>query len=276
MPKRSNQFQRLVVLLHERLDKNWTVIESEMLINTLTGDEREVDIVCRSKLGAHEVIVSIECTDTKRPASSTWVESMRSKHEFLPTSKLILWSGNGFYKPAIEIAKKCGIETVSPQNEISEEWAKIANIFKKGSIKLIQPVLSHFFDYTNNEGKKCRLDADTNYPIRIKDLDITIHVSDVQEFILENQELRSVLLDHATEDKQDFWVKFEPGSKWEVQREDGEWFVPFRIGFGIKANTQLANVVSKSIKYGDAIYTLSSGRSQKGPIELFFKETKPK
>ncbi len=276
MPKRSNQFQRLVTLLHERLDKNWTVVESEMLIHTLSGEEREVDIVCRSKLGDHEIIVSIECTDTKRPAGSPWVESMKTKHDFLPTSKLILWSGQGFSKPALELAQKCVIETVTPQSDITEEWAKFANIFKAGTIKLIQPVLSHFFDYTNQEGKKCRLDGDTNYPIRIVDLDLIIHVNDVQEYILENNELRTVLLDHATEEKQDFWMKFEPGSKWQVQKENGDWVVPFRIGFGIKTNTQQAKMVSKSIKYGDAIYTLSSGKSQKGSIELFFKETKPK
>lgn len=70
MPKRTNKFQRLVALLHEQLDKNWTVNESEMLINSLTEEEREVDIVCRSKLGTHEFILSIECTATKRPAGS--------------------------------------------------------------------------------------------------------------------------------------------------------------------------------------------------------------
>ncbi len=245
-----------------------------MLINSLTGEEREVDIVCRSKLGAHEIIVSIECTDTKRPASSTWIESLSKKHEFLPTSKLILWSANGFYKPAIVLAEKLGIETVSQDVEISEEWARFARIFGKGSIKLIQPVLGHFFDYTNSTGEKCRLDNETNYLIRIKELDKIITVNDVKEFILENTGLRSVTLDHATEDNEDFWIEFEPGSEWEVQKEDGEWVVPFRIGFGLKANTQQASMSSKSVKYGNAIYTLSSGKSKKGPIELFVKETK--
>ena len=70
MPKRTNIFQRLVKLLHDRLDENWEVNESEMLCNRLTGEDREVDIVLRYKLGMHKIIVSIECTDTKRPASS--------------------------------------------------------------------------------------------------------------------------------------------------------------------------------------------------------------
>lgn len=258
------------------LDNSWMVAESEMLIHSLTGEEREVDIVCRSKLGAYEVIISIECTDTSRPASSTWVETISKKHEFLPTSKLILWSASGFYNPAIKLAEKLGIEIVSQNVDITEEWAKFANIFKKGSIKLIQPVLSHFFDYTNSEGKKCRLDGKINYQIHIEDIDTIIPINDIKEFILEDKEFRSVILDHATEENQDFWLNFEPESKWKVQKEDGEWVTPFRIGFGIIANTQQANMISKSVKYGDAIYTLSSGKSQKGPIELFFKEMKPK
>lgn len=276
MPKRSNQFQRLVALLHERLDKNWFVTESEMLTHNLTGEEREVDIVCRSKLGEHEVLISIECTDTKRKAGSPWVESMKSKHDFLPTSKLILWSGSGFTKPALEFAEKCSIETVTPESKAGVEWAKMANVFKNGTIKLIQPVLSHFFDYEDTDGKKKRLDGDINYPIHLKDKDLVIHVNDVKEFLLENKDLRTVLLDHATENNQDFWIKFEPGTEWSVQAESGEWVIPFRIGFGIKANTQIAKMVSTSVKYGNAVYTLSSGKSAKGPVELFFKETENK
>lgn len=237
MPKRSNQFQRLVALLHNTLDKHWTITESEMFVHTLTGEKREVDIVCKSKLGNYETIISIECTDTKRPASSTWVESMICKHSFLPKSKLVLWSGNGFFKPAIKMAEMLNIETVTPQRDVQEEWAKFANVFKNGTIKLIQPVLSHFVDYTNHEGINCRLEGKINYLIRDNEINTTIHIDDVKMFILEKEEVRTCLLDHATEENQDFWIKFEPRSEWEVQREDGEWVTPFRIGFGIKANT---------------------------------------
>lgn len=276
MPKRTNEFQRLVKWLHEQIDKNWEVTESETLTHRLTEKGREVDIVCRYRLGPHEVIVSIECTDTGRKADSAWVESMAKKHEHLPTSKLILWSGNGFYKPALELAEKLGIETVSQDGRITEEWAKFANIFKQGTIKLITPVISHFFDYENNEGKKCRLEAKVNYRIRLTDIDKIITLNDVIEHVLlNNHQLRAAMLDHATEDNEDFWVQFMPNAEWEVEKEDGEWIVPFRIGFGIKANTVQASVTSKSVKYEDAVYTITSGKSKKGAIEFFFKETKP-
>ncbi|MHB1350014.1 MAG: hypothetical protein ACYCYR_09090 [Desulfobulbaceae bacterium] len=277
MPKRTNQFQRLATLLHEQLDKNWTVTESEMLINNLTGEEREVDIVCRNKLGAHEIILSIECTASKRPAGSPWVECMAGKHEHLPTDKLILWSESGFSKFAQESAEKQGIETVAQDEEITEEWAKLAKIFKQGTIKLVTPVISHFFDYENSEGKKCRIEGEANYAMRHKNTGIVVTVNDVKEFFLtNNNQFRTAILDHATEDNEDFWAHFIPGPEWEVQKEDGAWVLPFRIGFGIKANTIQADVTSKSAKYEDSIYTYISGESKKGSIELFFKEVKPK
>ena len=64
MPQRSNHFQRLVKLLHDRLDERWEVKESEFLNNRITGEKREVDIVLRYGLGLHKILVSIECIDT--------------------------------------------------------------------------------------------------------------------------------------------------------------------------------------------------------------------
>lgn len=275
MPKRSNIFQRVVALLHENLDDNWEVKESEMLTNTLTGEEREVDVVCRSVFGEHELIISIECTETKRPASSTWVEAMAQKHKFLPTSKLVLWSSNGFYKPALVTAEKLCIETVSQKNEIKEKWATFAYIFKKGVLKLIQPELEHFIDYENSKGEKLRLDGDKNYLFKVPKIDKSLTINDLKEFVLENKGFRSGLLDHATEQNDDFWLLWKPGSEWLVQLEDGDWVAPFRIGFGIKANTQQAEMIAKSVKYLNSVYTLSTGKTKNGIVEIFVKETKP-
>ena len=60
--------------------------------------------------GMHEVFISIECRDSKRPADVSWIEEMKSKHERLATSELILVSRSGFTKQAIEIAQKYGIK----------------------------------------------------------------------------------------------------------------------------------------------------------------------
>lgn len=58
MPQRSNSFQKLVKILNERLDSSWTVTESKMFTDSITGEKREVDIVIESKFGSHNIVIS--------------------------------------------------------------------------------------------------------------------------------------------------------------------------------------------------------------------------
>jgi len=46
-----------------------TVEESALLTNRATGEEREVDVVVRSKAAGHEVIVGVEASARSRRAS---------------------------------------------------------------------------------------------------------------------------------------------------------------------------------------------------------------
>lgn len=272
MPKRSNVFQRLVKLLHDRLDKNWEVHESEMLCNRLTGDDREVDIVLKYKLGPHEVIVAIECTDAKRPASSTWVEAMAKKHEFLATSKLVLWSAKGFYKPAIITAEKLGIETVSQNDDIDVEWATISKIFKDGFLKVVQSSFNFFIDVVDTDGKKTRLEEPHNYLFKIEGKESFFTILHLRQYVMSLQELGTALLDHATKDKKDFWIKYEPSFECQVQKKNGEWVKPFRIGFGIKANVEETKAESRTVQYQNTVSTLAVGKLTSGSLELFIEE----
>jgi hypothetical protein len=111
MPKRSNEFQKLVLLVKNHTAAGATVTESKLLQDRITGANREVDVCLESKVGGHEVIISIECRDRKRRADMSWVEEMKAKHERLPTSELVLISRSGFTKRAAELARKYGIKT---------------------------------------------------------------------------------------------------------------------------------------------------------------------
>jgi hypothetical protein len=113
MPKRSNEFQRLIGLVRVNLAEGATVTESKMLRDRLTGTEREVDICVEGVVGGTPVNVCIECCDRARPADVTWVEAMKSKHERLPTHALILASRSGFTNEAREVARLSGIEAIS-------------------------------------------------------------------------------------------------------------------------------------------------------------------
>ena len=262
------------MFLHQRLDSNWVVSESEMLIHRLTNEEREVDIVLRYRLGQHDFLISIECTDTSRPASSTWVEAMAKKHEFLPTSKLVLWSASGFYKPAIEMAKMLGIDIVEQDNDEEKEWSKFKNIFNRSFVKLVSPKYSHFIDFIDENGNKSRLEGPNNYLLKGTDNEFCFSILELKQLVINNQKLGSALLDHATDKNKDFWAQFVPPFDCLVQKEDGVWVEVFRIGFGIKVNTDNTRLESKSIYYENSVSTLASGAIKNGIFEIFVQEKK--
>jgi hypothetical protein len=51
MPQRTNAFQKLVAIIHKNLmNDGWEVNESEFLIDKITGEKREVDIVAKKSI----------------------------------------------------------------------------------------------------------------------------------------------------------------------------------------------------------------------------------
>lgn len=117
MPKRSNDFQRLVYLVRLNLAAGATVTESKMMRDRLTKRYREVDVVVSGKVGSQKVNVSIECRDHKRMADVTWVDMMKAKHDRLDTHVLLLAASRGFTKEAKDVASKYGIETFSLETQ---------------------------------------------------------------------------------------------------------------------------------------------------------------
>ena len=111
MPKRTNEFQKLVYYFKKHTIKNVTITESKELDDKHTGNKREVDIVLETNVGGHQVIISIECVDRSRKADISWIEQMYEKHRKLQTSVLVLVSKKGFTKNAELYAEKNNIET---------------------------------------------------------------------------------------------------------------------------------------------------------------------
>ena len=150
MPKRSNDFQKLIFLVKQHVSDVAKVTESKMLQDLITGSKREVDICIESFIAGHDIIVSIECVDHSRKADVTWVEKMKSKHERLRTNALMLVSKTGFSSEANRVAKTYGFETMTFEdvNEQSIEklfgdietlWNKIVSLSpKKVTVRVAQ------------------------------------------------------------------------------------------------------------------------------------------
>lgn len=86
---------------------------------------REVDVVIRSTVAGHQVVVSLECREQARKASVEWVDEMSSKHSTLPTSKLILLSSSGFSSGAERRAASLGIDTYTFDAALQEDWVAV-------------------------------------------------------------------------------------------------------------------------------------------------------
>jgi hypothetical protein len=66
--------------------------------------------------------------------------------------------------------------------------------------------------------------------------------------------------------------QYKPSFECKVQKENGEWVDPFRIGFGIKAKVEEIKAQSMSAQYQDTISTLTVGKLKDGNLELFLEE----
>ena len=113
LPARTNVFQKVILLAKRHSAPESTVTESAMLLDRHTGAEREVDICIRTTIADHSVVISIECTDTSRPADVGWIDRMKAKHERLPTNSLVLVSRSGFSEEALKVARLNGIEALA-------------------------------------------------------------------------------------------------------------------------------------------------------------------
>lgn len=128
MPKRTNDFQRLIYLIHHQLMGEATVTESKFLYDSAADTNREVDIVIELQAGEYPVIIGVECQGRGRVASVEWVEQMAMKHETLPTNKLILVSQSGFTTAARNKARACGIEAMTLNKAIRANWKGLVGL----------------------------------------------------------------------------------------------------------------------------------------------------
>ncbi len=142
MPKRTNPFQETIALLQQHLGGASTITQSDLLVDRVTGDSREVDVCIRGDIAGQQVLISIECRDHKRPQTVSWIDEMKSKHETLPTNSLILVSSSGFTRGAIAKATKFGITTVHPSEMTDESATKMieslkAHVFRTNQLRVL-------------------------------------------------------------------------------------------------------------------------------------------
>lgn len=275
MPKRSNTFQRLALLVHQRLGQDWKVEESHMFTDLITGEQREVDIVAQTTVGTYPLFLSIECRDHLRPADVLWIEGIAKKHEHLPTSKLVLWSRSGFTKAATLKARALKIETISQADASQADWAQLARDLIGGHVQHVTPRYTAFIDVDPPEGEPRRLEQVEGAAWHSAS---GAQVGTVQAFIhliANDPQFRTVILDNTTPGAGNFYVELTPPEPWFTALPEGGQAKIRRIGVGIDTITENAvlDTASAMTEKGAAVLTLACAKLTAGTLEVLVQES---
>ena len=119
MPKRTNDFQKLIATIETELAPLGAVVTESKLIKAKHSDvEREIDVAIESTVGHHEILIAMECRDHGRPANIQWIDALVGKYADLPVSNVIAVSRSGFSKKAHQKAEKANIRTITLEKAI--------------------------------------------------------------------------------------------------------------------------------------------------------------
>jgi hypothetical protein len=124
MPKRTNDFQRLIHYIYSQLaPKDVCVIESALLREHPNNVEREVDILLEQNIFGMAMRIAIECRGRSRTDDIEWIDSLIGKFQNLDVHKVIAVSKSGFSKGAITKAAASSIETRTLKQALDTDWS---------------------------------------------------------------------------------------------------------------------------------------------------------
>lgn len=275
MPKRSNQFQRLAAVVHSRLTKGWEVEESKLLVDRVTGEPREVDVVAMAVVMSHQVVLSIECRDHARPADVTWVEAMHTKHQDLATSKLVLWSRSGFTSAALTKARFLSIDTVSARDAHEADWARFARSSLDSKVRLLVPSFTPKVWFLGGDGETCELQEPELAVWYDAAGQAVCAMPAIVRQLRDDPGFANMMLDHAPIGAGELWASVDPpeGESWFVFDDERVARLVQRISVGVSTSTEEFPMEAASVSYHSKVLTLATGmRAAGGRFELFAEE----
>lgn len=123
MPKRTNEYQKLVLAINQHLaSSDAKVTESKMLYDPISEQDREIDILIEDNSGPYTFRIGIECTAKSRPIGVPALEQLISKHKNVGIHKTVIVSKSGFAVSAQKFAKKNQIDAISFGQALSQSW----------------------------------------------------------------------------------------------------------------------------------------------------------
>lgn len=125
MPKRSNDFQRLIKRIYEQLDSfSAKITESALLAEIGTNELREVDVLIEYTMPGmtRPTRVAIECRDHGRASDKIWIDGLIGKYGALPVDRVIAVSRKTFTAGAKAKAERAKIEVRTLAAALETDW----------------------------------------------------------------------------------------------------------------------------------------------------------
>lgn len=123
MPKRSNAFQRLILVIYRQLQPPGGSVEESALLTERNGStKREVDLLLKHRAFDMELRIAVECRGRRHKDDIQWIDGLIGKYRDLDVDKVVAVSKSGFSKGAAEKALSAGIETLTLQKALDTNW----------------------------------------------------------------------------------------------------------------------------------------------------------
>jgi len=130
MIKDGKDLQRLIRTIESAraTNKDISIESPKYLVDRITGERREHDVVLTIKHAHHELIVALECRDRSRKVGVPEIEAFQNKCRDTGISSGIIVSSKGFYETAKKKAKAYGIRCLSLDEVVHLDWFLPSNM----------------------------------------------------------------------------------------------------------------------------------------------------
>jgi hypothetical protein len=122
VPKRSNEYQRLVRRVYSLTRSAGATVTESALVRSASGVEREVDVLIEFRAADTDFRIAVECRDQRRAATVEWIDSLIGKYRDMPVHRIIAVARSGFTKGAAMKAAAHQIETRTLSQALVSDW----------------------------------------------------------------------------------------------------------------------------------------------------------
>jgi hypothetical protein len=131
MPKRTNEFQKLVSLVQRAFaPKGAKVTDSAMVDVPGQPEQREIDVLIETAGEPYNIKIAVEAKDESRKMDQTRFEALLGKYfteGSIKVDKLVVVTHRGFYDSVLERAKAFGgrVELLTYHEAENNKWAQL-------------------------------------------------------------------------------------------------------------------------------------------------------